>query len=86
MWDALVGPLIHVADGFLGQIVGRAAEVPQRGGAGTGLADDLVDPIVSIIHQIVQYANLPCLCGAVLLSADRKFPKGLRVKEKRQPF
>ena len=22
----------------------------------------------------------------VLLSADRKFPKGLRVKEKRQPF
>ena len=35
--------------------------------AGTGLADDLVDHAVSIIHQIVQHANLPCLCGAVVV-------------------
>ena len=37
------------------------------GHAGTGLAHDLVHHAVSIIHQIVQHANLPCFGRAVVV-------------------
>ena len=75
--DAVGGQLCLVfVDGRvgLGLVVAALAEEVLHdllghlvGCAGAGLADDLVDHAVSIIHQIVQHANLPCLCGAVVV-------------------